>query len=1209
MKALPNPDVKMVGLHGLPGVGKTMLVNAVGKKASEEHLFDEVVIAAVSHNPNIRSIQEEVAEQLGLRFDSVKSESGRANLLSQRLSGDKKVLVILDDVWEKIELDNLGISFGDDKNITSGDEKAGSTSGSSYMNTSTGRSKILLTSRISDVLDQMNAGSIIGNISRSSSMNTSTSRSKILLTSRGTEKLDQMNADKKLECETLSREEAMALFSKIVGGYEVVNNPDFNHIATELVDKCGGLPVAVSTIASALKNKPSNVWKSALTELKRANPTSIERMGWVYSIIELSYKLLESEEAKSLFQLCALGGQASNIYLSVLVRYSLGMNWLSNVFTLEEARDKVSALADKLKASSLLLSNNDDEMFKMHDLIHDVSRSIVTKEKQMIFIEHDNSMRELRRQGKLDNCTGISLSYMNVHHLPSVLECPKLMLLFCKDNLQLEVPETFFQKTIDLQVLHLTGMRFQSLPSSFAYLTNLQTLCLDHCKLGQIASIANLKKKLDILSFQSSEIMQLPNEIGELNELRLLDLSNCSNLEVIPANVLSKLSCLEELYMGNSFHQWDVDDNASLTELSNLKHLTTLHVHVRDVQILPQDILFPETLRRYRIFLGEMPWDWVNQQKYSRTLKLKVTTKIHLDHGIRTLLRKVEELYVDELEGFRSLHELDDTGFLDLKNLQVKNNSGIQYIIDSSHGISSAAFPLVESLLLDDLINLKKIFHGQIYSGCFRRLRRIEVRNCDSLKNVFSVSLATNFLQQVQEVEVSDCNAIVDILGADRETVDQEETGTIVLGELQSITLQSLPNLVSFCFGEKKHSTSHHGQIGNTSSSMPLFSDKVEFPKLQKLKLCSINTESIWHYHNQLQTSFQNLTSLIIEGCDNLKHILSYSMVNWLQQLEVFEIINCKRIQEIIAMEETTVNGNRAIPFFQCLKILRIEQCPELKGFINKSSSKDISSCNTTEVVLFNEEVAFPNLETLTISHLRNVKWIWYNNQPHGYSYGKLKELTVEYCVALLNVFPSSVLGAFQSLEMLEVTDCSSLEEVFDTKETCSATMQLRQLYLDRLPKLKHVWNKDPHGSTISFKDLRSVMVEKCWSLKSLFSFSIAKGLQQLESLWVSDCGIEEIISKNSNSEGLEQETTRFEFNWLSSLTLFSLPYLKCFYEGMHTTIWPKLKYLKTYGCERKIKIFRQPNAEPQIQQPLLLIDEVRAFTFSLIFIHFTLFF
>ena len=121
---------------------------------------------------------------------------------------------------------------------------------------------------------------------------------------------------------------------------------------------------------------------------------------------------------------------------------------------------------------------------------------------------------------------------------------------------------------------------------------------------------------------------------------------------------------------------------------------------------------------------------------------------------------------------------------------------------------------------------------------------------------------------------------------------------------------------------------------------------QIMFPKLEKLKLSSINIERIWHY----QLPMQNLKSLIVEGCGNLKHILSHSMVKCLEQLEVFEIINCWRIQEIIAIDQVmSGDANKASFSFPRLKTLRIEECPQLKGFITAGS--------TTEVVLFNEKV------------------------------------------------------------------------------------------------------------------------------------------------------------------------------------------------------------------------------------------------------------
>ncbi|MBA0574787.1 hypothetical protein Golob_028128, partial [Gossypium lobatum] len=205
-----------------------------------------------------------------------------------------------------------------------------------------------------------------------------------------------------------------------------------------------------------------------------------------------------------------------------------------------------------------------------------------------------------------------------------------------------------------------------------------------------------------------------------------------------------------------------------------------------------------------------------------------------------------------------------------------------------------------------------------------------------------------------------------------------------------------------------------------------------------------------------------------------------------------------------------------------------------------------------------------------------------------------LKELTIKKCDLLLNIFPNFLLGVFQRLEKLIVADCASLEEVFqiqvqglDIEETYVVSSQLREVNLVRLPKLKHVWTKCREGN-ISFENLKIVFILECWSLKSLFPFSIAKDLQQLERLGIGKCGLEEIVSKNV--EVSDEQEIWLAFNQLFFLVLGNLPYLTCFYPGMHRTTWPKLKKLRIYNC-RRIKIFG--HEESQIGQSLFLIEKV----------------
>ncbi|MFQ6653588.1 hypothetical protein Gotur_024906 [Gossypium turneri] len=82
-------SVNMIGLHGMPGVGKTTLAKEVGKHAREQKLFDKVVMFTMSQNPNIKKIQEKVADIFRLNFET-SSQEGKAEELFRSMQGMKK---------------------------------------------------------------------------------------------------------------------------------------------------------------------------------------------------------------------------------------------------------------------------------------------------------------------------------------------------------------------------------------------------------------------------------------------------------------------------------------------------------------------------------------------------------------------------------------------------------------------------------------------------------------------------------------------------------------------------------------------------------------------------------------------------------------------------------------------------------------------------------------------------------------------------------------------------------------------------------------------------------------------------------------------------------------------------------------------------------------------------------------------------------------
>ncbi|KAL4379982.1 hypothetical protein GQ457_02G035630 [Hibiscus cannabinus] len=894
MESLKVSTRRMIGVHGMAGVGKSWLVKEVERQAQEAKSFNSVVLVTVSRSPEVFKIQAQIAESLGLNLKEI-SLVPRARCP--------------DSIWK-----------------------------------STQRMQILMTSRDEHVLCNV------------------------------------MGATKIFRLDDLDEEEAWELFKKMAG--DCVESADVRPIAIEVAKKCAGLPLAIATVASALRNKREFAWRDALRKLQKPySGNSSEISAKVYSAIELSINLLPSEDLKQTFLLCSLLRHDARI--EDLLRYAIGLGFIKGVDTLKEARDSLLNMTSTLKESCLLRgSNTDDQFFEVHDLTYIVAKSMASKDNQVFALNQEEVLTDWQ----------------------------------------------------------------------------------DHCKLGDDITIIGGLKNLEILSLLESDIKILPKEIGQLVKLKLLDVSGCAKLKMISVGVLSSLTRLEEIYVGGTCIQWGQSSTASLAELNTLSRLSTLEVQIPDAKDAPQDFFQGlQKLERYKIFIGE-EWECFDNYQYSRTINLRLIIRIDdLDRGIKKLLKKTEDLHLDELKGVKiALQELTDEERLSgLKNLHIQNGLDIEYIINGEN-----EFP-----------------------------------------------------------------------------------------QLQSMTLQSLPQLLSFC---PQHQT--NGTNSLPQHELPLFSEMISFPCLENLWLKSINVTRLWH--NQLSTtSYGKLTTLKIEGCGSLKHLFSFSMAKSLLHLTDFEIIGCHCLREIIFMEEieeeaqATMNlalfpqlkslelkdlqhliefcsySRNQVIEFSAFKSLMIDNCLELEGFICRSSMQD-NQCISSQV-LFDNEVAFPSLEELSISNLRKLKMIWEDPLP-----------------------PNS----FSKLRVISIKGLSNLE---------------------------YVWKNDPKG-IFSFKNLRQIYVENCWSLKKVFPASLARNLPQLGVLSIVACGVEEIVSKVE--DGSDSETTvTFKFDQLSSLMLWWLPECKWFYPGRHTTKWPMLKELLAYVCG-EMKIFGTQLDSPP---PLFLVEKV----------------
>ncbi|CAL5380613.1 unnamed protein product [Camellia sinensis] len=227
MKTLEDPRIKMIGIYGPGGVGKTTMVEEVRQLANRNRLFDSVAMTTVSKVVVKEKVQGELASQLGLTLD----EFGRAGKLLNRLSNGRKNLVILDDVWEPLDLAEIGIPTtdgGDNDPLINLPEI-----GIPFTNGSNTVCKVVITSRKQRVRQMM----------------------------------QKSNELKVFPIEVLTDTEAWSLFTKMA---EISVNSGIPPAAEDVCNECGGLPVAICAVAAALKGKNNYAWIDAHTQLKNS---------------------------------------------------------------------------------------------------------------------------------------------------------------------------------------------------------------------------------------------------------------------------------------------------------------------------------------------------------------------------------------------------------------------------------------------------------------------------------------------------------------------------------------------------------------------------------------------------------------------------------------------------------------------------------------------------------------------------------------------------------------------------------------------------------------------------------------------------------------------------------------------------------------------------------------------------------------------------
>nr|XP_017186273.2 disease resistance protein At4g27190-like [Malus domestica]XP_017186275.2 disease resistance protein At4g27190-like [Malus domestica]XP_017186279.2 disease resistance protein At4g27190-like [Malus domestica]XP_028943690.1 disease resistance protein At4g27190-like [Malus domestica]XP_028943691.1 disease resistance protein At4g27190-like [Malus domestica]XP_028943692.1 disease resistance protein At4g27190-like [Malus domestica]XP_028943693.1 disease resistance protein At4g27190-like [Malus d len=764
MKALKDDNVTVIAVHGMGGIGKTTMVKHVGVQVGKGKLFDHVIMAVVSQNPNLVKIQQQLAEMLDLNLNQ-QTEIARAARLKERIMRGKKILIILDDIWKTIDLSLIGIP--------------------DHYELQNCKAKVLLTTRIRNVCHAM-------------------------------------KSQEKIHLNILSEEDSWALFVKKANrSFESTN---FYDIARKVAGECGGLPIALIAVARALGDKDLEEWREAARRLEMSQTTNLDDEGDVFRCIKLSYDYLNGNDAKSFFLFCCLFPEDSDIQIEDLLKYGIGKGLFRDANSMQEARSTAHSVAKYLKACSLVLDGEEDGCVRMHDVIRDMAILIASSgDGHGFFVKAGCDLKDWPKNS-LEDYSAISLMGNEICNLPDELVCPKLQILLLQSNFEVEeIPEDFFQSPNALRVFDISSTQISSLPSSFNLLTKLQALHLDNCQTITDVSILGELKKLEVLSMRESVIEELPEEFGHLTNLRMLDLTLSAYIATIPSNVISRLSKLEELYMQQSFADWgkkvegeDDKTNASFDELISLCYLNILKVDISDAECLPKNVGFLRNWANFDICISrnqfhrsinvQLSKNTITPHSTSRALLLDTTINTLPDWFNITVTERAEKIiYMEPRSLTNILVEYDHWKSHGLKFLHIQACSEMVTLMNTVTRVPNK--PVLESLeelrlFLWDC--LQQLCVGELPQGSLGNLKILGVEQCDGVTDAL---VPSNLLRRLQNLEVLIVGGADMVYTFRSQGLEQGET---VLTKLREMKLENLPELTNIWNGPAQPAMFHN---------------------------------------------------------------------------------------------------------------------------------------------------------------------------------------------------------------------------------------------------------------------------------------------------------------------------------------------------------------------------------------------------------------
>ncbi|XP_059659593.1 disease resistance protein L6-like [Cornus florida] len=1018
-----SSDVRIVGITGMGGIGKTTIAKVIYNQLSQHFesccFLPDVRETAQQHNGLVHLQNQLISNILKRRCVDISTVDEGINILKVRFSG-KKVLVVIDDADQRIHLHALV-------------EKC----------------------------DWFASGS------------------RIIVTTRNKEILNLPEVDcRTYEPKELDYNQSLRLFSR--HAFRRDHPPqDYDTLSVDVVSTTGGLPLALEIIGSFLSGKRKDVWEGTLKMLKVIPDDQVKKK------LRISYEALDYVQQQIFLDIaCFLIGvdsriafhmwDACNFYpefgIEVLILMSLVKIGEDNELRMH---DQLRDLGRDIVRQENFMEPEERSRVWFHEEAYEILESHSgTRKIEAVCVDFRSESLACcltnEAFGGLSNLRFLQMDYANQLNgdfkgLLSKLRwlhwngCPEI---FRPNNFHLKnlvILDLSWSKITEawegwdhikiarkLKVLNLTGCRYMVRTPDFSAYATLERLILEECEsLVHIdPSIGYLKSLVFLNVRKCFKLNRLPLEFGSLEALKELLIDNTPIQEVpIGRGDMKKLETISATFCGSLTqiptsigHLKSLSDLAfdftNITELPDsigslvkLRRLSLVKCRLKE---LPDSIGKLESLIELR-FSGakftELP-DTIGNLKCLRILNIHQSFIVKLPSSIGMLL-KLEELdasycfrlegdipsYIEKLSSLRILR-LSWTNICSLptsickiSHLQTLGLQGcekLQFLPE----LPSSLVSLKVTCMSKEFLNLSSLVN----------LKELEIFNCSKL---LKIPEDIGKLAKLETLTLS----YIDISSLPMELGALSRLTELTVRNCEQLEcLPTLPSsLIILCL--------------QYCESMKRFSDMSNLKNLSELKLyqCSELTEI------QGLGGLELLIDLNVCECKSLETLPNLSNLEMLKELQ---LTKCQKLHEIEGLE--ALKSLRKLDLSYCtaleripdlsrlanLKELRLFYCEKLSEIWGLEELKlltllDLSSCTALERISDLSRLAY--LEVLALCKCEKLTEIWGIEELKS-----LRLLDLSWCTALERI-PD--LSRLTNLEELRLRECEKLSEIWGLDE------------------------------------------------------------------------------------------------------------------------------------------------------------------------------